>query len=379
MGWNDRNIFLQLIVGGPGAGAFFYNGPPGPGNQPVLSIVAPGVTSDPYGNPVTAVLVAGNFATGTYTQIDSAGQILIFNAAGNEVILNANGLAILPAGAVASALLALNTLFVANDTVQLESPAPTVAYTQALLNLVGRTGGQGLAQVPATTAFEADGSATVAGGLTADKATIINAGGNPLLQVTNTTSASTTLIRVTLPNVAGQEAAFAMLVTGDAFSRLTLNLDSNNNPRISMGGGAVAPDSIFYRAAANLFASDFIARDNGGVAETWNAVTFANGWANAGLEPGMSFRLVAAPDNCVQVVGAITVPVGFVAGQNITTAMPASYRPAKVNELTVYNANTNAPARITVTTGGIFQYQAGGNAAGNTLIIPAGNLIALTA
>lgn len=48
----------QVIVFGnsPGAGIFVYTGTPALGNPPVLSIVAPGVTQDPYGNPVTSVL-----------------------------------------------------------------------------------------------------------------------------------------------------------------------------------------------------------------------------------------------------------------------------------------------------------------------------------
>lgn len=174
---------------------------------------------------------------------------------------------------------------------------------------------------------------------------------------------------------AATDRLFGIDVVGDSNRRFIISPAGV----INWGSGSAGQDCSLYRAAANLLASDYTAFDNGGTAEAWNPVTFANGWTNAGLEPNFQYRRVHAPDNCVQVVGSLTVPAGFVGGQNMTTAIPAAYRPAKVNELTVYNANTNAPARIVLGTNGIFQYQAGGNAAGNTLVIPAGNLVALTA
>lgn len=48
---------LVIITGtGAGSGLFIYAGTPALGNPPVLSAVAPGTTTDPYGNPVLAVL-----------------------------------------------------------------------------------------------------------------------------------------------------------------------------------------------------------------------------------------------------------------------------------------------------------------------------------
>lgn len=46
----------EVIIFGAGGGLFIYSGTPALGNPPVLSAVAPGVTTDPYGNPVTPVL-----------------------------------------------------------------------------------------------------------------------------------------------------------------------------------------------------------------------------------------------------------------------------------------------------------------------------------
>lgn len=56
------------------SGDFVYSGPPGPGNASVLSIVAPGVTADPFGNPVKAVMLAGP-AAGPAVVIDQFGDI----------------------------------------------------------------------------------------------------------------------------------------------------------------------------------------------------------------------------------------------------------------------------------------------------------------
>jgi hypothetical protein len=72
MGWQN-NLFQLLIVegSGPGSGFFVYSGAPGPGNPPVLSAVAPGVTADPFGNPVTPVLEL-NGSAGVMTITDPA-------------------------------------------------------------------------------------------------------------------------------------------------------------------------------------------------------------------------------------------------------------------------------------------------------------------
>lgn len=48
---------LVIISGtGPNTGLFVYSGTPAAGNSPVFSVVAPGTTTDPFGNPVSAIL-----------------------------------------------------------------------------------------------------------------------------------------------------------------------------------------------------------------------------------------------------------------------------------------------------------------------------------
>jgi hypothetical protein len=115
MGWQD-NVFQLLIVEGSGAGTglFVYSGAPGPGNLPVLSVVSPGVTADPFGNAVVSVLelrgasgvmtitdpavinfLSGATTTGTIKSLTAAQRLevsspngLSLPAAGNNVIMD---------------------------------------------------------------------------------------------------------------------------------------------------------------------------------------------------------------------------------------------------------------------------------------------------
>lgn len=84
----------EIIVGGTGAGTgiFIYNGSPGPGNKPVLAAVPPGVTADPFGNLVTAVMYIGALAS-SHIQWDQTGTTTLFDSAGNMrlELLSASG------------------------------------------------------------------------------------------------------------------------------------------------------------------------------------------------------------------------------------------------------------------------------------------------
>lgn len=81
---SKSNVFKRIIVpgGGPGAGIFVYSGTPKLGNPPVLSIVAPGTTTDPYGNALTSVLVIGSFAAAN-ARFDSSGRLFFSDSAGH--------------------------------------------------------------------------------------------------------------------------------------------------------------------------------------------------------------------------------------------------------------------------------------------------------
>lgn len=77
-------FFGKLVIissGGPSTGLFVYSGTPGFGNPPVLAIVAPGVTKDPYGNPASAVLNVGNLS-GAHFGVNASGDIFLVNTGG---------------------------------------------------------------------------------------------------------------------------------------------------------------------------------------------------------------------------------------------------------------------------------------------------------
>lgn len=77
----------KVIVFGPKDGLFIYTGTPAHGNPPIFSVTAPGTTTDPYGNPVKPVMLAGP-AAGPFTQIDQFGDLISFSPAGGSIVLD---------------------------------------------------------------------------------------------------------------------------------------------------------------------------------------------------------------------------------------------------------------------------------------------------
>jgi hypothetical protein len=78
VGFQRPSIIIanQVIVEGSDDGVFVYNGTPSLGNPPILSVVSPGTTEDPYGNTVTSVLVIGDYGANSI-QFDSQGDVLV--------------------------------------------------------------------------------------------------------------------------------------------------------------------------------------------------------------------------------------------------------------------------------------------------------------
>jgi len=216
-----------------------------------------------------------------------------------------------------------------------------------------------------------------AGGATGDKLALSNAGGPPILSVTNTLSSSTAALQVKVNNATG-DVMFTTIAGGltSAFHRL--DTDTNGQSRILLGNGVVSAETAIYRAAAHLFGIDPVAFNNAGTAEVDQVPTFANSWAQVAGRVLTSFRRVAQLDD-MEIVGSVTVPVGVANGQNMTTAIPAAYRPAHTQSFTGWDITTNLPVRLDITNGGLIQFAGpvGNTAAGHTMDIPC-QLIRLT-
>lgn len=76
-------IFIgrYVVVYGSLGGLFVYDGTPAKGNPPVFSVVAPGTTTDPYGNAVKAVMNAGDLE-GAHFGIDDDGNAYLADSTG---------------------------------------------------------------------------------------------------------------------------------------------------------------------------------------------------------------------------------------------------------------------------------------------------------
>lgn len=83
MGWQN-SLFRVLIItaAGPGSGLFIYSGAPAAGNNPILAAVAPGTTTDPFGNPVSPILNIGSLQA-AHAGFDAAGIEYLSDSSGN--------------------------------------------------------------------------------------------------------------------------------------------------------------------------------------------------------------------------------------------------------------------------------------------------------
>ncbi len=75
-----------VIVSGTNGGLFVYNGTPASGNPPIFAVVAPGVTSDPFGNPVQTLMNVGLLG-GSHVGFDTSGVEYLSDPGGVTRIL----------------------------------------------------------------------------------------------------------------------------------------------------------------------------------------------------------------------------------------------------------------------------------------------------
>jgi hypothetical protein len=74
-GASPVGFFVRVIIAGPGAGLFVYNGPGKLGNPPILSIT--NSTTDPYGNTITPSLTLAGLPFLVYSGPPAAGNLFL--------------------------------------------------------------------------------------------------------------------------------------------------------------------------------------------------------------------------------------------------------------------------------------------------------------
>lgn len=294
---NIRARQVIVIGGGASSGLFVYNGTPALGNPPVFSVVAPGVTADPFGNTVAAVMEAGSIGT-NFMQVDQFGNLLLYSGGNLNIVLNPTkqGLFAYSPGAGLGNM--VSSIAAAGGT----DPYTNVYFQGATTyNKVGATYYATQCQGQITTIYTATSEAgpwtlgiqskydvttgkwsfgppgapklnipdgvlavnveslaqlicsaglQVTGGLTTDTEAISTAAATgAVLAITNTVTGTGTLIVATVAGAS--QRWFGGQVTGDTNNRITLATDASSNPQIGFGSGAASPDGFIKRTVAN--------------------------------------------------------------------------------------------------------------------------------
>jgi len=260
-----------VVVYGTGIYGFFeYSGTPAKGNPPEAWAVPPGVTTDPYGNPLP---VSGGFAT------EAAGGAISQMLAGAVYFYSGGTYQPGSVGAAGAGGLLVS------------SPLESVSDSQAVFQLLSET---------------ASGA------------------GHPVAEIFGTTT---------------------LLV------------------------GGTSPVTSALLEVQGTAAVDSISAIVSGALETQHAFTGANSWAQSSGQVTWGYRMMA--DGTVEIVGQVTVPAGFAAGQQMSAATPAAYQPAHAFRLTAWDTTTNEPVTIAYQANGelVFHGPVANTAAGDGLLI----------
>jgi hypothetical protein len=131
--------------------------------------------------------------------------------------------------------------------------------------------------------------------------------------------------------------------------------------------GPAATGTVVFPAG-----TDPIVANKAGVAETWQSMNtrgYQNGWADSGVGPNGQYRLVPSPANEFEVIGSLTIPVGFAVGQVILN-LPAGYHPSAPQPVAGRNRSvTGAQIGLDIAANGNMTWQ------GATAASAAGNVV----
>lgn len=341
------SIFARLVVifgTGNARGLFVYNGKPANGNPPVFAVVAPGVTTDPYGNPVTAVMQAGIPGTGL-TQIDAAGNILLSPASGSPV------LQLRPADQ--RILFYIDPAAHGSLWLSASSNSGTDAFANAFPAGLATFGNLPFTAIALALASAPAFLAQVAGDT------------NPRYAVTAGGAIGWG------PGNAGADASFARAAAGLLQAAAALAV-GNGTPvtarTLEVRGDAIASLLNGWHPGAV-----------GTTEETWQSMNgrgYQNGWTDSGTNVPGRFRLVPSPSNCIQVQGSLQTPLNPPDGQ-VVVNLPLAYRPQvtypNFTGRCIVPSNAAVQARFNILSNGNLTIAgAAALAAGVEIIIPGG-------
>lgn len=363
-GFTDSGIFSRIIVviSKSGQGIFGYSPSPGANNL-VFSISSVGGT-DPYLNVylpgyVSYINIAGTFyavqinaglinwysggptevgAIWTQTsQISGLGSPDLLFQSNRNIVIGSNPLLITAAASAGDVCKITNT-----------QNAPTAPNLEVVSNAAGDNA-FGLRIVTDTNSR-----------LKGDSSGVLHWGPGNVTQDTNLYRNGVGILQTDGTLVAIVLRAIAALSGNQA---LDIHVTGDTNPRYQITGsgftqwgpGNAAVDTNLYRSAAGLLAADPIAFNNAGVAETMQAITFANSWTQAAGRVVCGYRRINVP-NEMEFMGSVVVPAGFASGQNMDTAAPAAYQPTHTNSLIAIDTTTNLVVRLAWGTNGILQF-----------------------
>lgn len=158
--------------------------------------------------------------------------------------------------------------------------------------------------------------------------------------------------------------------TGAALTVLSKGLSTNGAAQaVVTAGSYISGQTSALLEVQGTAAVDSIIAIVGGAAETQHAFSGTNSWAQTSGQVTWGYRMMA--DGTVEIVGALNVPAGFAAGQQMTTATPAAYQPAHTYRLTAWDTTTQLPVTLAYSPAGelVFRGPVANTAAGNGLLI----------
>jgi hypothetical protein len=359
-----------VIVSGSGGGLFVYSGTPAFGNPPIAAIVAPGVTTDPYGNPVSSILNVGVLSGGHFG-IGSDGTVFVSNSAGKTVIrldtvtgsawfYNSSGEG--AGNLITSIAPAAGTDRAGNAYgAGLQIQAAGDSGQSILLTLVG-----GVAELQMPTGIAAEGAAAnfFTGAIGAGASQAIQTGlSGPKLNVVGSTDWVQT--QMNSANAGGTSSASGQFIYIDpsggvhqvAFWDVSgWNVRGGKMVGVQPGTGTIGTPSV---------------------AEIWHVVgtagepVFTNTWFDVAGQAQAQFRKIGSPADEIEVTADISHLA--IAGSSSPFTLPVGYRPntQQIRALdflvaTAGYANAASPPLVTVTTGGVVNLQ--GLPAGTTRV-----------